>query len=449
MLHPVFLEHELRLIGHRWSPRVHELKRFLARSRVPFRWLDLDSDPDARGLAAAVAPRSDQFPIVLFPDGTLLIDPDVQTLAERLGLPTEPSSVVYDLVIVGAGPAGLSASISGASEGLHTVVVDQDVPGGQISYSAMIENYPGFPQALDGSSLAHRMVAQAERFGVEIVVLRRATALRADGLQRKVTLEDGTELTAHSVVLSLGVSFAFLDAPGCASLVGAGIYYGAATVEAAVCRNQDVYILGGGNSAGQAALFLARFARSVHIVTRDDSLAESMSRYLIERIEDTPNIVVHPHATVAAAGGHEHLEWIELQDTTSGDTTRVPTYALFVFIGASPRSEWLEGTVERDDRGFVLAGVDYLGALPEGWPLERRPYLLETRIPGVFAAGDVRRTSVKRMTAAAGEGATVVQFVHQYLRETLGRTSGRHGDGGVARASEPSGVQEPVRSAPR
>lgn len=419
MKHPRFVEQEVRLIGHRWSPAVHELKRFLARSRVRYRWFDHAED-DGRRLAASLGIDADERPVVILPDGRVLVDPTVESLAEHLGLPTDPAGTVYDFIVVGGGPAGLSASIYAASEGLHTVVVDQDVPGGQISYSAMVENYPGFPQTLDGTDLAQRMVRQAERFGVEIVVSRHATRLRAEGLERRVTLDDGTELKGHTVLLALGVSFRWLENPGLASLVGAGVYYGAATVEASICRNQEIYVLGGGNSAAQGALFLATVARAVHLVTRSGSLDESMSRYLIERIERTSNIVVHLNTTVTDAGGTGHLEWLELCDTTSGETRRVPAYALFVFVGAAPRSEWLDGTLDRDEKGFLLSGVDYLRDAAPSWPLARQPYLLETTMPGVFAAGDVRRGSVKRMTVAVGEGAMAVQFVHDYLRETPG-----------------------------
>jgi thioredoxin reductase (NADPH) len=420
---PVFLEQLVRIVGHRWSPRAHALKQFLTRSRVRYLWFDIEADPEARRLATAAAPDSDTWPLVLLPDGSVLLDPDVEVVAKRLGLPTQPLAPVYDLVVVGAGPAGLTASINAASEGLHTVVVDQEVPGGQISYSAMVENYPGFPQSLDGAHLARRMVEQAERFGVEVVMTRRVTGLRADGLQRQVTLEDGTELSARTVVLALGVSFRFLETPGCLSLVGAGLYYGAATIEASTYRDEEVYVLGGGNSAGQAALFLATIARKVHVLTTDDAIGQSMSQYLVDRIEPTPAIVVHPHSTVADAGGDGHVEWIAIRDVKTGAIERVAAFALFVFIGAAPRSEWLDGTVDRDEKGFVRTGVDDACANPAGWPLERPPYLLETRIPGVFAVGDVRHGSVKRMTSAAGEGAMAVHLVHQYLREAFPEAS--------------------------
>ncbi len=421
MLHPKFFEQEIRLVGHRFSPRVHELKRFLRQSGVRFRWFDLDTEiePEIRRIADAVASGSSSVAIVVLPDGSVLDDPDIGTLAERLGLPTEPAASLYDLVVIGGGPAGLAASIYAASEGLHTVVVEQDVPGGQAAYSAMVENYPGFPHGLDGSHLARRTVEQAERFGVEIVVTRGAVGIRCDERERHVRLDDGIELAARTVLIAIGVSFRWLDAPGCASLVGAGVYYGAATVEATACRDQDVFVLGGGNSAGQAALFLAQFAGQVHILVLGDGLDESMSRYLIERIERTPNITVHPHTVVAEAGGADHLEWLDLRDERSSTTRRVPAHALFVFIGAAPRSDWLEGTVDRDDEGFLLSGLDYLPGAPPDWPLDRRPYPLETRVPGVFVAGDVRKGSVKRLTVAAGEGAMAIDLVHRYLRGTF------------------------------
>lgn len=414
---PVFLEQQVRMIGQRWSPKAHELRQFLGRSRVRHLWFDIDADPEAERLIAGIDAAARVFPIVLLPDGVRLMDPDVETLARSLGLPTRPSSPIYDLVVVGGGPAGLTAAINAASEGLHTVVVDQGGPGGQISYSAMVENYPGFPHSLDGADLTHRMVQQAERFGVEIVVTRRATGLRVEGSARHVMLDDGSELAARAIVLAMGVSFRFLESPGCQALIGAGVYYGAATIEAESCRGQDVFVLGGGNSGGQAALFLATLARSVHLVTSDDDIAQSMSQYLVDRIRDATNIEVHPHRTVADAGGDGHVEWVELRDLQSGGIERLPAFALFVFIGASPRSEWLEGCVVRDEKGFLRTGVDDACANPEGWILTRPPFVLETSIPGVFAAGDVRHGSVKRMTSAAGEGAMAVHLVHQWLRE--------------------------------
>ena len=407
--HPKLIEGEVRVIGRRWSPRVHAIKAFLTRSRVPYRWLDAERDGAGSGAEATV----------LFPDGTSLIDPEVRDVAKRLGLEVEPDSRSYDLIVVGGGPAGLAASIYAASEGMRTVVVEQDVPGGQASYSAIIENYPGFPEGLSGSDLARRMIEQAERFGVEILVTRKATGLGSDGDDHLVTLEDGTELSSPAVLLATGVSFRWLDVPGCTSLVGAGIYYGAATAEATACRGQDIYILGGGNSAGQAALLLSQYARRVIILTVEDSLDKTMSKYLIDRINTLPNVEVRTNRTVIGAEGEGHLEWLTIEDVKTGETERVRADGLFVFIGAVPNTEWLEGRVARDPQGFILSGPDLQqnGRFGHNWPLKRDPYMLETSRPGVFVAGDVRKGSIKRLASAVGEGAMAVQFVHYCRRQ--------------------------------
>jgi thioredoxin reductase (NADPH) len=417
MSHPRFVEGEVRVIGHRWSPRAHEIRKFLARSRVTFLWFDVERDTEARAQLNGLSVGDEQLPVAIFPDGTVLTNPEVRDIAAKLGLEVEPESSAYDLIIVGGGPAGLSASIYGASEGLHTVVVEQEVPGGQASYSASIENYPGFPEGLSGSDLARRTVQQAERFGVEILVTRRATKLQPEGAHRRVALDDGTELISSSVLLALGVSFRWLDAPGCTPLAGAGIYYGAATAEAAACRDQVVYVLGGGNSAAQAALVLAQYARQVVILAPEDSLEETMSKYLVDRIRRTNNIVVRTHHTISAAGGSGHLEWIEVKDVKTGETERVSTDNLFVFIGATPRTDWLADVVTRDEQGFIRSGADCDLGETSAWPLERRPYMLETKTPGVFVAGDVRSGSVKRVTSAAGEGAMAIQYIHRYCKE--------------------------------
>jgi thioredoxin reductase (NADPH) len=419
MSQPKFIEGEIRVIGDRWSPRVHAIKDFLTRSRVPYRWLDLETDDQARKLAESAVPGADRFPIVLFPDGTVLVDPDVREVATRLGLDTEPDSRYWDLIVVGGGPAGVAASIYAASDGLRTIVVEQAAPGGQITYSGSVENYPGFPEALSGSELARRAVQQAERFGVEVVVTRRATGLRTEAKKMYVALDDGTELASHSVLLALGVSFRWLDAPGCSRLVGAGIYYGAVTAEASACTQQDIYILGGGNSAGQAALLLAQFARRVTIVALEDSLEATMSRYLVDRIRGTKNIVVKTGHTVAGAEGSTRLERITIQNVKTREKEILPADALFVFIGATPRTDWLGDLIARDDDGFILSGVDCAKAsgIPAGWPLERPPYELETNTPGVFVAGDVRKGSVKRLTAAAGEGAQAVHYIFRHCAE--------------------------------
>jgi thioredoxin reductase (NADPH) len=416
-LHPRLVEGDVRVIGNRWSPRVHELKAFLSRSRAPYHWLDVNVDEGARSLAALMGADPDRSAVVLFPDGSCLVDPEIREVAARLGLEVEPGALAYDLIVVGGGPAGLAAAIYGASDGLRTVVVDQEVPGGQASYSALIENYPGFPRGLTGGDFARRTVEQAERFGVEILVTRRATGLRADGDNRVIVLDSGTELTAGAVVLSLGVSFRWLESPSCRALVGAGVYYGAATAEATTCRDQEIYILGGGNSAGQAALLLSRYARRVVLVAIESSLEATMSAYLVRRIRRRDNIEVRSRQTVVEAGGRGHLEWLMLRHVDTGETERVPAQGLFVFIGATPMTDWLGDEILRDDEGFIRAGKDLQDAAAGDWPLERPPFDLETSMPGVFVAGDVRRGSVKRLAAAVGEGAEVVHYIHGYRKQ--------------------------------
>jgi thioredoxin reductase (NADPH) len=406
-------------VGSRWSARVHEIKSFLSRSRVPFRWLDTEQDQDTR--KTLEQPENGNHAVVFFPDGTRLIDPDVRALAARLGLDTEPDNRFYDLIVVGGGPAGISGAICSASEGLRTLVVEQEVPGGQISYSAIVENYPGFPQGLSGSDLAGRTVAQAERFGAEILVVRRATGLAAEGESRVLTLDDGSRLYSRAILLAVGASFRWLDLPGCAPLVGAGIYYGAATAEAAACRGQQIYVLGGGNSAGQAVLLLSQFAERVVILALEDSLDHTMSQYLIQRIRGLPNVEVRTRATIAAADGRGRLESITVKDLRTGSTETVPCDGLFIFIGATPRTDWLAGTVRRDQNGFILSGADVscdFSQWPE-WQLARAPYRLETSMSGVFVAGDVRKGSIKRLSAAVGEGTMAIQYVHQYCTPAL------------------------------
>jgi thioredoxin reductase (NADPH) len=424
---PKLLEGSIRLIGDRWSPRVHQLKDFLSRSRVPYIWLDIDRDEAAKKALGDRAAGETRLPILVFPDGTVLQNPDVRDVAEKLGLDTEPPSHDWDIVIVGGGPAGITASIYSASEGLRTVVLDQTAPGGQASYSASIENYPGFPEAMSGSELANRAVQQAERFGVEFLVTRRATGLRVDGDRILVDLDDGGELASNAVLLAVGLSFRWLEAPGCAPLVGAGIYYGAVTAEAATCTGQDVYVLGGGNSAAQAALLLARYARRVVILTLEDTLEETMSRYLVDRIRATPNIVVRTNHTVVGAEGPDHLQRLTIRNVKTGGLEVVPAQSLFVFIGATPSTEWLPASVARDEKGFVLSGLDFAieHERPRNWSLDREPFMLETSVPGVFVAGDVRHGSVKRLTAAVGEGAMAVHFIHRYCSTKELASSGR------------------------
>jgi thioredoxin reductase (NADPH) len=400
MAHPHIHDGEIRIVGHRWSPEAHELKAFLARSRVGYRWLDVERDPEAGKYLGETRARKDTLPIIILPDGTRLVRPAVRDLAERIGLDTEPDQPFYELLIVGGGPAGLSAAVYAASEGIRTIVVEQEVPGGQAGYSAKIENYPGFPEGLSGRDFAQRTVAQAERFGVEILSTRHVKSLTAKGRYREICLDDGTVVAAHAVLLATGVAFRWLEAPGCPDLVGRGVYYGAAIAEASECRDQRLYILGGGNSAGQATVLLAEYARQVTIVAPEPSLEDTMSQYLLEQIGDLPNVETCPGHTVVGAEGQKHLERLELQRTDGTERHKVAADGLFVFIGAEPRTQWLEGVVDRDEHGFILAN-------------ER----METSVPGVFVAGDVRSGSVKRIASAVGEGAMAVQFIHGYLAD--------------------------------
>ena len=400
MAHPHIHDGEIRIVGHRWSRQAHQLKDFLARSRVGYRWLDIERDREAAGYLGETRDGRETLPIVILPDGTRLARPAVRDLAERIGLDTEPDQPFYDLLIVGGGPAGLSAAVYAASEGIRTIVVEQEVPGGQAGYSAKIENYPGFPEGLSGRDFAQRTVAQAERFGVEILSTRHVESLAVKGRYREICLDDETTVAAHAVLLTTGVAFRWLEAPGCPDLVGRGVYYGAATAEASDCRDQRLYVLGGGNSAGQAAVLLAEYARRVTIVAPEPSLEDTMSQYLLERIGEVPNIETCPGHTVVGAEGRKHLERLVLQRTDESDRRKVEADGLFVFIGAAPRTQWLEGVVDRDSQGFILAN-------------ER----METSVPGVFVAGDVRAGSVKRIASAVGEGAMAVQFIHGYLAD--------------------------------
>ncbi|HEU4953199.1 MAG TPA: FAD-dependent oxidoreductase [Gemmatimonadales bacterium] len=400
MAHPQIRDGEIRIVGHRWSRQAHELKAFLARSRVGYRWLDVERDREAAGYLGDTRDGRETLPIVILPDGTRLVRPAVRDLAERIGLDTEPDQPFYDLLIVGGGPAGLSAAVYAASEGIRTIVVEQEVPGGQAGYSAKIENYPGFPEGLSGRDFAQRTVAQAERFGVEILSTRHVESLAVKGRYREICLDDEKTVAAHAVLLATGVAFRWLEAPGCPDLVGRGVYYGAAVAEASDCRDQRLYVLGGGNSAGQAAVLLAEYARRVTIVAPEPSLEDTMSQYLLERIGELPNIETCPGHTVVGAEGRKHLERLVLQRTDESDRRTVAADGLFVFIGAEPRTQWLEGVVDRDEQGFILAD-------------ER----METSVPGVFVAGDARAGSVKRIASAVGEGAMAVQFIHGYLAD--------------------------------
>jgi thioredoxin reductase (NADPH) len=404
----------LRIIGHRFSKESHDLRDFVARNRIPARWLDIESDPEAQELLTVVGIDAERLPVALLEDGAVLERPTILELAGRLGVASEATQEHYDLVIVGGGPAGLAAAVYGASEGLRTLMVEREAPGGQAGQSSRIENYLGFPTGLSGSDLARRATDQARRLGAELLTIQDAVGLRADGAGRIVELSNGGTLSSNCVLVASGVSYRQLDAPGFAELTGAGVYYGAALTEARSCVDQDVLIIGGANSAGQAAVFFSSYALRVTILVRGEGLEKSMSHYLIEQIANLPNVVVRTDATPVAAEGEEgRLRRIRVR-SRAGDEDVLRADACFVFIGAVPRTDWLEGVVARDEKGFILSGAEVEG---NGWPLARDPYLLETSVPGVFVAGDVRARSIKRVASAVGEGSMAVSLIHQYLLE--------------------------------
>ncbi len=407
----------IRVAGSRWSPRSYEIRDFLSRTQTPYRWIDLDTDAATRELVETLTPGLERLPAVFFPDGTALLAPTRSDLAGRLGLQTQARQPFYDLVVVGGGPSGLAAALYGASEGLKTILIELDAPGGQAGTTSQIENYLGFPSGISGADLARRATAQARRFGAEVVTPRSVAEIRVEDPYRVVTLDDGTELRCYALLLSTGMIVRRLEVPGVDALTGAGVYYGGALSEAAACRDADVVVVGGANSAGQAALLFSRYARTVTIVVRGESLHASMSSYLINRIEAADNIEVLPRTTVTGAGGTTRLEGVELQRSDTGERRTLPATAMFVFVGAVPQSAMVAGLVERDDLGFVITGPDLLrdGKRPKGWPLERDPFLLETSVPGVFASGDIRYGSVKRVASAVGEGSAAVGIIHKYL----------------------------------
>lgn len=407
----------LTVIGHRWSRGAHALKDYLSRNLLPYRWLDVENDAEASELLQLAEADPLVLPVVLFPDGSHAVQPTNLELAERVGIHTRPGLPFYDLVIVGAGPAGLAAAVYGASEGLRTLLVEGEAPGGQAGTSSSIENYLGFPAGLSGGDLTRRAVAQARRFGAEILTPLEATSMRVEDPYRIVTLTDGSELSCHTLLISTGVSYRKLEAPGADRLAGAGVFYGAAISEAIDSRDQDVFIVGAGNSAGQAAMYLARYAKSVTMLVRGQSLSSSMSQYLIDQIEAVPNISLRLRTEIVELQGEGKLDAITVRDLDKGDLESVAAFALFIFIGAAPRTDWIDVSVARDARGFIFSGTDLgsNGEKPRSWNLRRQPYWLETSVPGIFVAGDVRHRSVKRLASAVGEGSMAVQFIHQYL----------------------------------
>jgi len=408
----------IRVAGTLWSPSSHNIKDFLARNRIPYQWLDIENDPETEKLVMSATQGQMGLPVVFFPDGEVLITPDNLTLAEKVQLQTQATQPFYDLIIVGGGPAGLGAAVYGASEGLHTLMIEREATGGQAGTSSRIENYLGFPKGLSGADLARRATAQAKRLGAEILTAREVAKVRAEDLYRYVTLGDGTELGCRALVIATGVTVRRLKAPGVEKLTGAGVYYGAALTEAAFYRDQPVFVAGGANSAGQGAMFFSRYASKVTMLVRSGGLEKGMSQYLVDQIYGTENIDVWLRTEVVEAHGQDRLEALTIKNSDSGETQTVPAAALFVFIGAVAHTDPVAGVVERNHAGFIRTGQDLLngGRPPQGWRLKRAPYLLETSVPGIFAAGDVRQGAVRRVATAVGEGAMAISFVHQYLK---------------------------------
>jgi thioredoxin reductase (NADPH) len=409
------------IVGSRWAPETHHLKDFLAKSQVPYRWLE-PTDAIAPKLQAALGDGPREFPLIVFPDGSVLERPNVPQIASKLGLATTPKGDVYDVIVVGAGPAGLACALYCSTEGLRTVMIEREAAGGQAALSSRIENYLGFPAGLSGADLSRRGLAQVKRFGTEVLAPAQAVKLRVQGDYRVVTLASGQELVAHSVVIAAGVQWRRLNLPGIDRLTGAGVYYGAATTEAASCQGEDVFVVGGANSAGQAAVHFAEHARRVTMLVRAEALSKSMSHYLSTRIAQIPNIVVEPNTEVTGVYGETQLTAIDIKHYDTGHTERRDAGSMFIFIGAEPHTEWLEGTLCRDEKGFLVTGQNLLrdGPLgnrrPAGWSANRDPYLLETSVPGVFAVGDVRDAAVRRVANSVGEGSIVLYFVRQYMR---------------------------------
>jgi thioredoxin reductase (NADPH) len=402
----------IRVVGVRWSAMDHAVRDFLSRNRIPYQWLNPETNPDALALLTEKGIDDTKLPVILFGDGTALVQPTSTEMANKVGLRTQAQQEFYDVVVVGAGPAGLAAGVYGASEGLRTLVIEAAAPGGQAGSSSKIENYLGFPEGLSGEELAKRAFLQANRLGAEFLT-QKVNCIRSENQYRILTMADGQEVTCHVCLLATGVDYCKLDVPGADKLSGAGVYYGAALTEAMSCKEEAVYIVGGANSAGQAAMHFSRYADHVHMLVRGKSLESSMSKYLIDQIEATPNITVETGTEVIAMGGESHLECLTLK-TPRGEEARQAS-SLFIFIGAAPKTDWMPEELCRDSKGFILAGPDLKAQSPKSWKLERDPYLLETSVPGIFVAGDVRFNSVKRCASAVGEGSIAIQFVHQYL----------------------------------
>ena len=413
---PVF--EGIRVAGTALSAASFAVKDFLASNQVPYEWLDMDNDATVRDLLSGVAGFAARMPLVFFPDGTTLVQPTTRELADKVGLQTRAQKPFYDLIVIGGGPAGLAASVYGASEGLRTILIERTAPGGQAGTSSRIENYLGFPGGVTGADLALRAATQAKRFGAEIITAQEVVSIKREDPYRKVVLSDGTELSAYALLISPGMEVRRLEAEGVEPLLGAGVYYGAALTEAATYRGRDVIVVGGANSAGQGAMFFSRHARKVTMLIRGADLASGMSRYLVDRIADTPNIEVLVNTRVVSAHGDTRLEGVTIANSETGERRELPAAAMFIFIGAAPRTEMCADLVMRDAQGFVLTGRDVMteGRRPAGWNAARDPYLFETNVPGIFAAGDARFGSGKRVAAAVGEGSATVSMIHQYLQ---------------------------------
>jgi len=413
--HPVF--EGVRIIGNQWSPQSSQVRDFLGRNFVPHQWLNIETDEAAKQLLQTTGADAAALPVVVFPDGSFLGQPPINEVARKLGLKTKAEFPFYDLVVVGAGPAGLAAAVYGAADGLHTLLIEREAPGGQAGRSSRIENYLGFPTGLSGGDLARRAVAQARRFGVEILTPQEVCGVRVEGPSRVLMLADGAEVGCRALLVATGIAFRKLDVPGLDRFSGAGVYYYAPMSEAFNYRNGDIYIVGGANSAGQAAMYFSRFARRVTMLVRGSALSDSMSQYLETQIAATKNVEVRLNTNVVAVAGVDHCERITIQDNSTRATETVPAQALLIYAGAVPRTDWLAGIVERDEQGYLISGQHLMlnGRRPTGWTADRDPFYLETSVPGIFVAGDVRHRSAKGVTSGVGEGAMAVKLVHQYL----------------------------------
>jgi thioredoxin reductase (NADPH) len=408
----------IRVAGTLWSPSSHRVKDFLARNRIPYQWLDIEESAEASTLVGSINQEQRRLPVVFFPNGEVLADPDNLTLANKIGLQTQATQPFYDVIIIGAGPAGLGAAVYGASEGLRTLMIDKEATGGQAGTSSRIENYLGFPKGLSGSDLAQRATAQAKRLGAEILTAQEVVKVKVEDPYRYVILSDGTELGCKALVIATGVTVRELEVPGIRELNGAGVYYGAALTEAANYRDEHVFVVGGANSAGQGAMFFSQYASKVTMLVRSSALETGMSQYLVDQIYGTENIEVLTRTEVAGVGGNDRLESIDIADKDSGDVQTLPAAAMFIFIGATPHSSLVEGVVDTNSAGFIRTGSDLMvnGSRPMNWTLKRDPYILETNVPGIFAAGDIRQNAVRRVASAVGQGAIAISLVHQYLK---------------------------------